>query len=226
MTKQEGSSQAGEPLFPVWTNSVFRLALALTAAVPVSIPAVLWAWERTPYVTGIGIPRPQPVKFDHRHHVRDDGIDCIYCHADVERSASAGMPATSVCMGCHSQIWTESQELAPVRQAFFQGAPLVWNRVTRLPQFVFFNHSVHVNGGVGCVSCHGRVDDMPQVYAVASFTMEFCVDCHRAPEDRLRPLSQITNMTWSSERLGPESRARLGRELDAQPQTDCTTCHR
>ena len=205
---------------------MFRLALALGVVALAAIPVSLWAWERTPYVSGIGTPRPQPVKFDHRHHVRDDGIDCTYCHADVARSSTAGMPASSVCMGCHSQIWTDSPELAPVRQAYFTDAPLAWNRVTRLPQFVYFDHSIHVAKGVGCVSCHGRVDEMAEVYAVHSFTMDFCLDCHRAPDSRLRPPAQVANMQWQPTEPASEIGARVRRRFNVAPATDCTTCHR
>jgi hypothetical protein len=222
----KGDEARDGPLFPDWSTAVFRLVLVVGVGALVAIPAGLWAWERTPYITGVGTPRPQPVKFDHRHHVRDDGIACTYCHSDVARSASAGMPAASLCMGCHSQIWTNSAELAPVRQAYFAGAPLSWNRVTRLPAFVYFNHSIHVTKGVGCVSCHGRVDRMAQVYAVEPFTMQFCLDCHRSPDARLRPLSEIANMEWQPSGSAAESGARLRQQLDVEPPTDCTTCHR
>jgi len=191
-----------------------------------SIPAALWAWERTPYVAGHDTPLNQPVKFDHRHHVRDDGIACRYCHADYTRSASAGMPAVSVCMGCHSQVWTNSNELSAVRAAYYAGTPLAWERVTRLPHFVYFDHSIHVSHGVGCVSCHGRVDQMAEVYAVNTFTMDFCLDCHRSPERALRPLDQVANMEWSPADPSLASAVRLRRALDVRPGTDCTTCHR
>ncbi|MEO7037690.1 MAG: cytochrome c3 family protein [Polyangiaceae bacterium] len=222
----QGDKARGAALFPIWSTSVFRLVLVLGVLGVVSIPAALWAWERTPYVSGVSMLRPQPVKFDHRHHARDDGIACMYCHSDAARSASAGMPATSLCMGCHSQIWTNSPELAPVRQAYFSDAPLAWNRVTRLPHFVYFNHSIHVAKGVGCVTCHGRVDRMAQVYPVEPFTMDFCLDCHRAPDARLRPLTEITNMEWQPSGSPAESGARLRQQLNVQPPTDCTTCHR
>jgi hypothetical protein len=190
---------AGNALFPQWGTRVFRLALALGMLSVIAMPAALMAWERSPFVTGVGEPRAQPVKFDHRHHVRDDGMDCTYCHADVRRSPSAGMPAVSVCMGCHAQVWPDSPELEPVRAAYFGDATLAWERVTRLPHFVFFDHSSHVNQGVACASCHGRIDSMPQVYAVNTFTMKFCLDCHR---------SQAVA------------------EQGLHPGTDCTTCHR
>lgn len=191
-----------------------------------AFPVALLAWERTPYVTGEMELPTQPVKFDHRHHVRDAGIACTYCHSDVRKSASAGIPAVSLCMGCHAQIWTRSPELAPVRDSFFSGAPLEWQRVSKLPDFVFFNHAIHVNKGVGCETCHGRVDLMPQVYAVRPFNMKFCLDCHRTPERFLRPLEHVTDMEWTA----PREQAALGRELQAQlrvqPGLDCTTCHR
>jgi len=129
-------------------------------------------------------------------------------------------------MGCHAQIWSNSPELTPIREAYFSGAPLAWNRVTRLPAFVFFDHSIHVGKGVGCVSCHGHVDRMAEVYAVEPLTMKFCLDCHRSPDAHLRPLAEIANMDWQSPASGPQSGARLRQRLAVQPQTDCTTCHR
>lgn len=136
------------------------------------------------------------------------------------------MPAVSVCMGCHAQVWPDSPELAPVRAAYFSGGTLAWERVTRLPRFVFFDHSSHVNQGVGCVSCHGRVDLMPQVTAVNPFTMQFCLDCHRSPAAALRPLAAVADMEWTA----PGSAEAFGRKLQTErnvhPGTDCTTCHR
>jgi hypothetical protein len=214
------------PLFPAWGTRVFRVCLAALVGSMLAVISGLWAWERTPYVSGVGELRPQPVKFDHRHHVRDDGIACTYCHTDVFRSSSAGMPAVSVCMGCHAQIWTQSPELAAVRSAYFKGSPLAWERVTRLPQYVYFNHSIHVAKGVGCVSCHGRVDLMAQVYTVNSFTMDFCLDCHRAPDAALRPLSEISNMEWRPNGGSEQRAATLKAKYHVNPGTDCTTCHR
>lgn len=229
MSKEERSGgEQSEPsaLFPEWSTGAFRVALSLLALAALGIPATLWAWERTPYVEGTQDPKEQPVKFDHRHHVRDDGIPCLYCHADAERTSVAGVPAVSLCMGCHGQIWTESPELEPVRRAYFNGAPLAWERVTRLPHFVFFDHASHVTRGVGCVTCHGHVDSMAEVYAVEPFTMKFCLDCHRAPEPRLQPRDRVADFDWQP---SAAATARVRAELAADPVhpgTDCTTCHR
>jgi hypothetical protein len=213
-------------LFPVWGTTAFRLSLAVIVFAIVSFPLLLLAWERTPYVTGELDPKMQPVKFDHRHHTRDAGIACVYCHSEVETSANAGVPAVSLCMGCHAQVWPDSPELEPVRAAYFSGAPLQWERVTRLPEFVFFNHSIHVNKGVGCVTCHGRVDLMAQVYAVKPFNMQFCLDCHRAPEKHLGPREQVTNMEYTPNRDQSASGAELRRRASVKPGLDCTSCHR
>jgi predicted CXXCH cytochrome family protein len=211
-------------LFPPWSNTALRVALvALVAggAAAVAAPMVL---VRTPWRRGQLVDVDQPVAFDHRHHVRDDGIECRYCHSSAETSSTAGMPSTEVCMGCHSQVWNQSPMLEPVRRSWFSGAAIPWNRVHRVPDFVYFDHSVHVRGGIGCESCHGRVDEMPRVHQVASLTMGFCLDCHRAPERHLRPPSAVTQMGRppSSEAAG----LALARELGTRRLTHCTTCHR
>jgi hypothetical protein len=193
-----------DPLFPPWSNSVLWLALGLGAAALVGLPALAMVWVRTPYQTGMLDPPEQPVEFDHRHHVTDDGIDCRYCHLQVEKGAMAGIPPTEVCMNCHAQIWSRSERLEPVRRSWETGEPIPWRRVHRLADFVYFDHSVHVNGGVGCPSCHGRVDRMARVYAVAPLTMGWCLDCHRDPGPHLQP---------------PRD--------DVPPApTNCTACHR
>lgn len=214
------------PLFPAWSTTVLRLCLAGIAIGVSASLLVLLAWERSPYVTGELNPAMQPVKFDHRHHVRDAGISCTYCHAEVTTSATAGIPASSVCMGCHAQIWSRSPELEPVRASYFSDAPLQWERVTRLPDFVFFNHAIHVNKGVGCATCHGRIDLMSQVYAVNPFTMKFCLDCHRAPEKYLRPPELVTDMEWTPDARRSAQGSDLRRQLHVQPGLDCTSCHR
>jgi hypothetical protein len=213
-------------LFAPSANSIFWLAIGSIAVAVVALPAALIGWARTPYATGQEQPQSQPVKFDHRHHVRDDGVDCLYCHGGAERTPFAGVPATALCMGCHNQIWPESPEVAPVRQSYFDGRPLHWNRVNALPDFVYFDHSIHVNKGVGCVTCHGRVDQMGQVYQAEPLTMRFCLNCHRAPEKHLRPLDKITDMEWKPTRPQEEVGRELREQLHIRSVVDCSGCHR
>lgn len=210
--------------FPRWSDTALRaalLALLLLAGVAVLGPMI---YVRTPYNQERGFEVVQPVQFDHRHHVRDDGIACLYCHAGAERSASAGVPATELCMGCHAQIWTKSALLAPVRASFFQNQPLAWSRVHDLPDFVFFNHSVHVKNGVGCEQCHGDVANMPLPYKVESLTMGFCLDCHQHPEQQVSgfraPVQQPALWQARSGTRGPDS------EVLSNPLMTCTACHR
>jgi hypothetical protein len=210
-------------LFPRWANTIARVLTASVVAAPVTLALLLMAWVRTAYVTGINMQIEQPIRFDHRHHVRDDGIDCLYCHVHAERSDWAGYPSTDTCMGCHSQVWNESPLLAPVRNSMWQGEPLVWRRVHDLPDHVHFTHRGHVNRGVGCESCHGRVDLMAAVYPVRWLSMGWCLGCHRDPAPALRPLSEITTMGYEP---SPGSGAVLARELDIAPPTHCTACHR
>lgn len=214
------------PLFPPWSDTVFRLCLVLAVGGVLSIPVAMMLWVRTPYVTKENEPVEQPVQFDHRHHVRDDGIDCLYCHYEATRSPHAGAPPTALCMNCHSQIWQKSARLAPVRDSWFSEQPLRWRRVHQLPQFVYFDHSAHVTRGVGCVECHGRVDLMAQVMAASPLTMKWCLDCHRDPTPRLRPQSEITNMEWAPERPPAAVGAEIRAALHLDPPVSCTGCHR
>lgn len=157
------------------------------------VAAVAWAGSaffRSPYATDVNVVRDQPVPFSHDHHVSGLGIDCRYCHTSVEDSAFAGIPPTETCMGCHAIIWRDSPLLAPVRESFRTGKPLAWTRVHDVPDFVYFNHSIHVAKGIACESCHGRVDRMPLMRKVATMHMEWCLDCHRHPERAVRPLSE------------------------------------
>lgn len=186
-------------------------------------------WVRSDYVTGVGRAVHQPIQFSHRHHVAGLGIDCRYCHTSVEKSAFAGIPPTATCMNCHSQIYAYSPELAKVRESFETGKPIRWNRVHNLADFVYFDHSIHVTKGIGCSTCHGRVDDMPLVWQHASLHMEWCLECHRQPERYLRPLNKIYDMAW----VPPPDQFERGRQLLAeyripsrQRLTDCSTCHR
>jgi hypothetical protein len=202
------------------------VGLVLAIAVAFSIPASMILWVRTPYVTKQDEPVEQPVAFDHRHHVRDEGIDCLYCHYEAERSAFAAVPPTAVCMNCHSQVWPEAERLTPIRESWFRDEPVRWQRVDQLAQFVYFDHSAHVSHGVGCVECHGRVDEMGQVYAASPLTMQWCLDCHRDPAPHLRPPSEITNMEWAPDRPQREIGERIARELHVDPPVSCSGCHR
>jgi formate-dependent nitrite reductase cytochrome c552 subunit len=148
-------------------------------------------YVRTPYAGGVAEAVAQPVEFDHRHHARDDGIDCVYCHDTVETEASAGIPSTARCMGCHGQIWPDSAELAPVRRSWLTGAPLRWRRVNALPRHVYFHHGVHIHAGVACADCHGEVRDMARVVRAHNLTMNFCLDCHRARQGS-RAITRLT----------------------------------
>ncbi len=211
-------------LFPPWTNTATRIALLSIGLGVVSLIAVPMISARTPYATGQFDPRLQPVLFDHRHHVRDDGIDCLYCHGGAERSPYAGVPSTELCLGCHNQIWNDGALLAPVRDSNLTGRPIPWQRVHSLPDFTYFNHAVHVTNGIGCVSCHGRVDDMAAVYQVQPLLMGWCLDCHRDPEPNLRPRDQITSTTWKPDR--PGLGAELANQYGTRRLTHCSTCHR
>ena len=219
-------SAAGAPvnLFPAYANQLLWLVIGTSGVAIVGIPAALIAWARTPYATGENHPPEQPIKFDHRHHTRDDGITCEYCHKGALDTPYAGVPSTSLCMGCHAQIWVSSPELTALRGSYFADAPIRWQRVNRLPDFVFFNHSAHVTHGVGCVTCHGRVDLMPQVYAAQPLTMRWCLDCHVDPTKYLRPLDAVTDLEWQPH-SGPTG-AELRAELKVRSLTNCSTCHR
>lgn len=213
-----------KPLFSRTSNTILRIVVVLLAFGVVGTPLLLMAWMRTPLNREMYIPVDQPIQFDHRHHVSDDGLDCRYCHTSVESSSTAGIPSTSVCMGCHGQVWNDATLIEPIRRSHQSGQPIVWQRIHDLPDFVYFDHSIHVAKGVGCVSCHGRVDRMARVYKVEPMTMQWCLDCHRDPAPNLRPRELVTDMEWQpeSEDLG----ARLMKEYEVAAPLHCTGCHR
>lgn len=196
------------------------------------LAGIAWAGSvlvRSSYVTKADVVRDQPVAFSHEHHVARVGLDCRYCHHTVERSAFAGMPATEVCMGCHSQVWRDSPMLAPVRESLRSGRPLEWTRVTDLPDFVYFDHSIHVAKGIACQSCHGRVDQMPLMRKAHAMHMEWCLQCHRHPETAVRRMEQVFQFLSDAEQAELESIGqKLVREHGIQKQqlTNCSTCHR
>ncbi len=206
------------------------LLVKLILLVPVgllllTIAGMVW---RTTSPVEAGVAVQQPIAFSHKHHVGDDGIDCRYCHTSVETSASAGMPSTGICLTCHSQLFRDAPALAPLHESMRTGQPIQWNRVYDLPDFVFFNHSIHVNKGVACVNCHGRVDQMPVLMRQESLDMQWCLECHRDPAKRVVPLNHITEMR-TLPTLSETERNQLLRMLqleDSQRLTDCSTCHR
>ncbi len=185
-----------------------------------------WLVQNSAYITDENVPIEQPVPFSHRHHVSELGIDCRYCHWNAEVSSFAGMPSTDTCMSCHSQIWHDSPMLEPVRASFRTGRPIAWNRVYRLPDFVYFNHSIHLSKGVGCTTCHANIGTMTLTWATAPLKMSWCLNCHLHPEQYLRPRDQIFSTRYSPPRDQKELGLRLAREYQVQKLTDCVTCHR
>jgi Cytochrome c7 and related cytochrome c len=201
-------------------SSLFLVGLALTG--------VLLA-ARSPYLTNQDITREQPIQFSHKHHVGDDGIDCRYCHTAVESSSFAGIPPTKTCMNCHSVLFNSAGYLEPVRESYRTDKSIEWVRIHRLADYVYFNHSIHVNKGVGCSTCHGQVNQMPLVFQASSLQMEWCLGCHRNPEPVLRPHDQVFNMDWKA----PANQAEIGKKLAQENKirtttelTSCSTCHR
>ncbi len=215
-------------IFHPRTNTIARAGIA---AVMVAICVCGWALfavYRSPYSTGAQIPLEQPVPFSHEHHVSVLGIDCRYCHTGVEKSSFAGIPPTETCMTCHSQLFTDEPMLAPVRRSLASGEPLRWNRVNDLPDFAFFDHSIHVQKGIGCSTCHGPVDRMPLMWQAHTLFMKWCLDCHRDPAQFVRPKEEVFNMDWRP----PPDQLERGRELvrdyniRTAQLTDCGICHR
>src|SRR6266849_8746728 len=196
-------------------SALFLIGLALIAVLAVA---------RSPYMTRQNFTREQPVQFSHKHHVGDDGIDCRYCHTSVEVSAVAGIPPTETCMSCHTQIWSNAEMLEPVRASFRSGKSIEWVRVHDLPDFVYFNHSIHVNKGIGCSTCHGRVDQMPLTFKVNTLFMQWCIECHRAPQHYIRPRDQVFNIAYQYPDNQEELGTRLVQEYKVQSLTDCVTC--
>ncbi len=208
------------------TNTFSRVSIFGAVFMVAGIFAVASLLVRSSYATSVGVAPQQPVPFSHKHHVSDDGIDCRYCHTSVETSSFAGIPPTKTCMNCHSQIFAQSPVLEPVRESFRTGKPIVWTRVHNLPDFVYFDHSIHLQKGIGCVTCHGRIDQMPLTWKAETMQMEWCIDCHRAPEKYVRPREFVFSMDWQPSGdqnvLGPQ----LVREYGIQSKLSCSTCHR
>jgi hypothetical protein len=213
-------------IFHPSTNTISRVSIYGAVFLVAGILWMLLEVNRSPYVTQAFVAREQPVPFSHAHHVGDVGIDCRYCHTTVETSPFAGIPPTRTCMNCHTQLFSDSPTLEPVRASLRDGTPIVWTRVHDLPDFVYFDHSIHVNKGVACVTCHGRVDRMALMWKVASLQMEWCVSCHRDPGPSLQPRETIALLDWQPGADRAVVGARLMKEYNVRTRTDCSTCHR
>ena len=213
-------------LFPSSSNALAKASVVVVAVLVAAVAYAVYAVDRSGYTTGEDAILTQPVPFSHDHHVGAIGIDCRYCHASVESAGFAGMPPTATCMNCHTQIWSESPMLAPVRESYRTGKPIEWTRVHNLADFVYFDHSIHVAKGMGCVTCHGRVDKMPLMWQDASLRMEWCLNCHRNPEKYVRPRSEVFNLTWQPPADADSLRRALIQEYKIKSLTHCSTCHR
>jgi ferredoxin len=211
-------------IFDRSSNALARASLVLTGLIVIALGVTLDQLQRSPWVTRQGQRPDQPVPFSHKHHVQGLGLQCQYCHVTVEKSSYAGIPPTKTCMNCHAQIWTNAQLLEPVRTSWATGQSLVWTKVHDLPDFVYFSHEIHVNKGLGCSSCHGRVDQMPLMYAQNTLQMEWCLDCHRNPAKNIRPTSEIYNMAWEKPAEDRPVWCAVGDEKSGLPTAQSVNC--
>lgn len=208
------------------TNTIAKVTIFGGILFGAGLLFLLAALDRGGYWTGQNEVLAQPIPFSHDHHVAQIGIDCRYCHTSVETSAFAGIPPTETCMNCHTQIWSDSPMLEPVRDSFRTGTPIVWSRVHDLPDFVYFNHSIHISKGVACVSCHGRVDEMPLMFKEHTLQMQWCLDCHKDPDPHIRPRSEVTSMDWTPPPEFQQAQSELVADYHVQSMINCSTCHR
>jgi Cytochrome c7 and related cytochrome c len=210
------------------SNTIARVSIIGVVVLIILSGWGLYASFWSPYMTKVNVPIEQPVPFSHEHHYGGLGIDCRYCHTSVETSSFAGIPPTETCMTCHSQLYTDQPILAPVRQSLATDTPMQWKRVNDVPDFVFFNHSIHINKGIGCSTCHGPVQKMPLMWKANTLYMKWCLDCHRDPAKFIRPREEVFNMNW----IPPVDQRAEGRKLvkdyhvNARQLTDCSMCHR
>ena len=210
---------------PEWLDRARPLVGAVALVVPLYLLGLLY-YGGSPRTTDVGYSPTQPVPFEHSLHAGQLGLDCRYCHTTVETAAFAAVPPAATCMNCHERIAPESEKLLLVRESFAGGEPVRWVRVHDLPDYVFFNHSAHVSRGVSCVSCHGRVDRMSQVWQVHTLSMAWCLECHRNPNPHLRPRRFVTDLGWTPTEDPVALGERLRSENNIRPSTDCSTCHR
>jgi hypothetical protein len=210
------------------SNTIARVSILGSVLLVCFLGWTLYAVYWSPYTTLVQVPLSQPVPFSHKHHYAGLGIDCRYCHTSVEKSSFAGVPPTETCMTCHSQLYTEAPILAPVRQSLATDTPLKWKRVNYVPDFVFFNHGIHVNGGIGCSECHGQVDLMPLSWKSKTLYMKFCLDCHSDPARFIRPRKEVFNLEWQPPRDQYAQGQKLVKDyhVNTTQLTDCSMCHR
>lgn len=215
-------------IFGQYADSAARVILLAIIFVPIVAIGIAYGVMWSPYITTENVTIEQPVPFSHEHHAGELGLDCRYCHTAVEKSAVASLPPTHTCMTCHSQLYTSAAMLAPVRESLAEGKPIHWNRVYRLPDYVYFDHHVHINNGIGCTTCHGQVETMPLIRQAAPLTMAWCLECHRNPVPHLRPKSEIFSTEWKPPPNQLEEGRRLLEEYHIRTEhlTDCSICHR
>jgi Cytochrome c7 and related cytochrome c len=216
-------------LFHRSANTIAKASIVGGGLAVAGIAYLCWAIFMSSYFTDVNVDKEQPVPFSHKHHVTDDGIDCRYCHYSVETSSYAGVPTTHICMSCHSKLWLNASMLEPVRVSYATDQSLEWTRVNALPEFVYFDHSMHVDKGVGCTTCHGPIGEMPLTHKANSLYMRWCINCHKHPEEYVRPREKVFDVNY----VPPPDQLALGRRLvreykikDARQLTDCYTCHR
>ncbi len=217
-------------LFGRGANSLAKGALVLIVLLAGGAYVFYSYVARSSYITGANLERQQPVQFSHRHHVGDDGIDCRYCHSTVETSAAAGVPPTETCMNCHNELFKDQPYLEPVRASQRDNKPIKWRRVHDLPEFVYFDHSIHVAKGVGCATCHGDVANMASVYQESSLQMEWCIECHKDPSENIRPQAEIFNTSWKKGDITDEQQLEVNEKIknlrSRELMTSCSMCHR
>ena len=219
-------------IFPKWTNRLPLIIIIGGGTFATAVTAGVWYYF-TPKYFRVGYQPLQPVAFSHATHNGQLGIDCRYCHSAVEKSWFSNIPAASTCMNCHNQVLKDDPRLALVRESAASGKPIPWVQIHRVPDFVYFNHSVHVDRGISCVECHGRVEKMDEVYHFQPLSMTFCLDCHRNPAAKIRPLDKITDLGWrwsqdaaENERLQKLHGEQMVRDWKVESLQNCSACHR
>jgi len=212
-------------IFPKWSNRIPPILAGALIVVLIGVVGFFWYYG-SPQYTDAGYRPEQPVPYSHKLHAGDLGMDCRYCHSSVELSAKANVPPTQTCMNCHTLILTESDKLLPVRESWTTGKPIEWVRVHKIADYAYFDHSAHLNAGVGCTSCHGNVAEMEKVMQVEPLSMGWCLDCHRNPDMHLRPAGEITNMKWTPPADQLDIAAKIKKEKNIAPPVDCSGCHR